>query len=342
MKQKIVVVLMNLGGPDSLVAVRPFLFNLFYDRAILNLPNPARYLLARYISFFRDKKARGIYSLIGGKSPILGNTLAQARSLKLALEDDFDVVVVPAMRYWRPRATNVLDAVKAFNPVKIVLLPLYPQFSTTTTKSSIQEWQKIAPEWQSRTVLECCYFKDRDFVRAHQELIKPILVEAKKHGAPRILFSAHGLPQKVVDVGDPYQKQTEASVAAIMQDFDGIEFVVCYQSKVGRLRWLTPTTEDELKKAGSQSIPVVVVPISFVSEHSETLVELDIDYAKKAKTWGVPFYGRVPALGDNPSYIKCLENAVRRLVVGKPTVRPDCLVGVCSRFCPKSSGNQVA
>ncbi len=284
MKQKIVVVLMNLGGPDSLAAVRPFLFNLFYDRAILNLPNPVRYLLAGYISFFRDKKARGIYSLIGGKSPILENTLIQARHLRAALE-----------------------VVNALNPSKVVLLPLYPQFSTTTTKSSIEEWQKIAHQWQSKTVIECCYFNDPDFVKAHQELISPILTEAMKHGVPRILFSAHGLPQKVIDGGDPYQRQIEASVAAIMQDFDGTDFVICYQSKVGRLKWLTPTTEDELKKAGSQSTPVVVVPISFVSEHSETLVELDIDYAKKAKTWGVPFYGRVPALGDNPSYIKCLE-----------------------------------
>jgi ferrochelatase len=314
MKQKIVVVLMNLGGPDSLTAVRPFLFNLFYDRAILNLPNPFRYLLARWISFSRNKKAKGIYSLIGGKSPILENTLIQAKRLRSALEGDFDVMVVPAMRYWRPRTTNVLEVVNAFNPSKVVLLPLYPQFSTTTTKSSTEEWKKIAPQWQSKTVIEHCYFNDADFVKAHQELIKPILSEAKKYGAPRILFSAHGLPQKVIDGGDPYQRQIEASVAAIMQDFDGTDFVICYQSKVGGLKWLTPTTEDELKRAGSQSTPVVVVPISFVSEHSETLVELDIDYAKKAKTWGVPFYGRAPALGDNPSYMKCLENAVRRLV----------------------------
>ena len=342
MKQKIVVILMNLGGPDSLNAVRPFLFNLFYDKAILSLPNPLRYLLARWISFSRNKKARGIYSLIGGKSPILENTLVQAKRLKSALGGDFDVIVIPAMRYWRPETTNALEVVNAFNPSKVVLLPLYPQFSTTTTKSSIEEWQKIAPQWQSKTVIECCYFGDPDFIKAHQELIKPILVEAKIHGAPRILFSAHGLPQKVVVGGDPYQKQIEASVAAIMQYFDGIEFVVCYQSKVGRLKWLTPTTEDELKKAGSQSIPVVVVPISFVSEHSETLVELDIDYAKKAKTWGVPFYGRVTALGDSPPYMKCLENAVRRLVVGKSTVKGDCLIGVCSRFCPRLSRNQVA
>ena len=314
MKPKILVILTNLGGPDSLDAVRPFLFNLFYDKAILNLPNPFRYLLARWISFARTKKARGIYSLIGGKSPILENTLCQARCLKAALEDDFEVVVVPLMRYWRPRAKDMLEVANAFGPTKIVLLPLYPQFSTTTTKSSIEEWQMVAHEWQSQTVIENCYFDDPDFIKAHQELIGPILTEATKHGAPKILFSAHGLPQKVIDGGDPYQIQVEATVASVMKAFEGVDYVVCYQSKVGKLKWLSPSTEEELKKAASEKRPVVIVPISFVSEHSETLVELDIDYATKAKEWGVPFYGRVPALGDNPLYIKCLENVVRRLV----------------------------
>ncbi len=315
MKPKILVVLANLGGPDSLAAVQPFLFNLFYDRAILNLSNPFRYLLARWISSVRTKKAKGIYSLISGKSPILENTLRQARCLKTALEDDFEVMVVPLMRYWRPRAVDVLEIANAFGPTKIVLLPLYPQFSTTTTKSSIEEWQKTAPQWQSQTVIENCYFDDPDFIGAHQELIKPVLIEAKKHGVPKILFSAHGLPKKVVDGGDPYQWQVKATAGSIMKDFEGVDSVVCYQSKVGSLKWLTPSTEEELKKAASEKRPVVVVPVSFVSEHSETLVELDIDYATKAREWGVPFYGRVPALGENPLYIKCLENAVRRLVV---------------------------
>lgn len=305
---------MNLGGPDSLGAIRPFLYNLFYDKAILDLPNPFRYLLARWISFSRNKKAKKIYSLIGGKSPILENTLRQARCLKAALESDFEVLVVPAMRYWKPRVVDALEVVNTFRPAKIILLPLYPQFSTTTTKSSIEEWQRVAPLWQSRTVIENHHFKDPDFIKAHQELIRPILIEAAKHGVPKILFSAHGLPQKVIDSGDPYQSQVEATVESILKDFEDVDSVICYQSKVGKLKWLGPSTEQELKKAALEKRPVVVVPISFVSEHSETLVELDIDYATKAKNWGVPFYGRVPALGDNPLYIKCLEKAVRRLV----------------------------
>jgi ferrochelatase len=249
MKQKIFVILTNLGGPDSLSAVRPFLFNLFYDKAILNLPTPLRFLLAKWISFVRDKKARGIYSLIGGRSPILENTLVQAKLLKVALEDDFELMVVPSMRYWRPRAKDVVEVLKVFKPEKIVLLPLYPQFSTTTTKSSIEEWQVIAPEWQSQTVIECCYFNDPDFIRGHQELIHPILAQAKTYGVPRILFSAHGLPQKVIDRGDPYQWQVKATVESVMKDFLGVDYAVCYQSKVGFVKWLTPSIEEELKKA---------------------------------------------------------------------------------------------
>ncbi len=328
-KQKIAVILTNLGGPDSMEAVQPFLFNLFYDKAILNLPNPLRFFLAKLISTLRHKKAEGIYALMGGKSPILENTLIQAKALKKSLEEDFDVVVVPAMRYWRPRAADVLGVLESFQPSKIILLPLYPQFSTTTTKSSLDEWKKIAPEWQSKTVRECCYFVDPDFILAHQELIRPILYEASNHGAPRILFSAHGLPQKVVDGGDPYQWQVEQTVAAIMRGFEGVDHVVCYQSKVGPLKWIGPSTEEELERASKDLSPIVIVPVAFVSEHSETLVELDIDYAQKTKEWGATFYGRVPALGNSPSYIKCLENAVRRLINDQLILESSCSADLC-------------
>ena len=334
MKPKVLVILTNLGGPDSLGAVRPFLFNLFYDRAILNLPNPFRYMLARWISFARTKKAKGIYAQMGGKSPILENTLRQAKGLKKSLEDDFEVMVISAMRYWHPRTIDALEVANAFKPNKVVLLPLYPQFSTTTTESSIKEWKEIALQWHEHTSVECCYFNDPDFIKAHQDLIQPILTEATKHGAPRILFSAHGLPQKVIDSGDPYQKQIEATVESVMKGFNDIDYAICYQSKVGPLKWLGPSTEEALKNTGDKKQPVVVVPVAFVSEHSETLVELDIDYAKKAKEWGIPFYGRVPALGEHPSYIKCLENAVRRLVAEQSS---NCLNRICANSKCSSS-----
>ena len=309
-KTKVVVILANLGGPDSLSSVRPFLFNLFYDRAIIDLPNPWRFLLARWISFARAPKAKGIYSEIGGMSPILKNTTIQANCLEESLAGDYQVIVLPMMRYWNPRAAEVVDTLETFNPDKVILIPLYPQFSKTTTQSTIDEWNDIATKWKSKTFVLKSHYDDPDFIKSHQDLISPILSKARTHGTPKILFSAHSLPQKVIDGGDVYQNQIEATASSIMKFFD-VDYVVCYQSKVGALKWLEPTIDVELQKAAKEQRPVVIVPISFVSEHSETLVELDIDYATKAKELGIPFYGRVPALANHPLYIKCLENAVR-------------------------------
>ncbi|MCE2716420.1 MAG: ferrochelatase [Pseudomonadota bacterium] len=324
-KPKIAIVLANLGGPDSLGAVRPFLFNLFYDRAILRLPNPLRFFLALLISCAREKKARGIYFLLGGKSPLLQNTLAQARALKRSLEKDFDVLVVPVMRYWRPRARDVMDVLSAFNPDRVVFLPLYPQFSTTTTESSIKEWMSVAPQWAARTSVIDCYFANVNFIAAHQELIRPVLREASLIGVPRILFSAHGLPKKIVDGGDPYQKQIEATVALVMKKFEGVDFSICYQSRVGLMEWIGPSLGGELKRAAQEGLLVVVVPISFVSEHSETLVELDIEFAEKAREWGVAFYGRVPAIGAHPLFVKCLNELVRSLLKEPANLESYCL-----------------
>jgi ferrochelatase len=309
-KTKVAVILANLGGPDSLSSVRPFLFNLFYDRAIIDLPNPWRFLLARWISFARAPKAKGIYSEIGGMSPILKNTTIQANCLEESLAGDYQVIVLPMMRYWNPRAAEVVDTLETFNPDKVILIPLYPQFSKTTTQSTIDEWNDIATKWKSKTFVLKSHYDDPDFIKSHQDLISPILSKARTHGTPKILFSAHSLPQKVIDGGDVYQNQIEATASSIMKFFD-VDYVVCYQSKVGALKWLEPTIDVELQKAAKEQRPVVIVPISFVSEHSETLVELDIDYATKAKELGIPFYGRVPALANHPLYIKCLENAVR-------------------------------
>lgn len=311
-KTKSAVILANLGGPDSLKAVRPFLFNLFYDRAIINLPNPLRFFLANWIAFARTNKAKGIYSKMGGFSPLLKNTIEQVNRLTLELKDP-NILVLPMMRYWTPRAFEVAKTLDIFNPDKVVLIPLYPQFSTTTTQTTIDEWNRAAPKWDSRTVILNSHYNNGEFIKSHQELITPILNKAYNFGRPKILFSAHSLPQKIIDRGDPYQNQIKATVASIMKVFE-VDYVVCYQSKVGPLKWLNPSLDAELQKASIEKRPVVIVPISFVSEHSETLVELDIDYSKKAKDWGVPFYGRVPALGSHPSYIKCLADSVRKLL----------------------------
>ncbi len=318
-KPRIAVILANLGGPDALSAVRPFLFNLFYDSAIINLANPWRFLLAQWISLTRTPKSKKIYRQMGGKSPILKNTLSQARCLKAELADSaLDYQVLAMMRYWHPRAKDVVEVLRVFNPEKIILLPLYPQFSVTTTQSTLDEWGEVAKAWQDKTLVLPSHFNDPSFIKAHQELIKPILKGANNYGCPKILFSAHSLPQKVIDGGDPYQMQIEASVSAIMAVFDGVDYAVCYQSKVGSLKWLEPSIDVELQRAAVEKRPVVVVPISFISEHSETLVELDLDYANKARELGIPFYGRVPALAEHPLYIKCLANAVRKLVKINP------------------------
>ena len=195
----------------------------------------------------------------------------------------------------------------------MVLLPLYPQYSSTTTGSSFKEWYTQAGR-QGLKVPTCevrCYPEDSEFIRAHVDLLKPWIEQASAYGKPRILFSAHGLPQKVIDNGDPYEDQVHQTIKAILARLNqSIEGVVCYQSKVGPLKWLTPSTEDELLRAGKDKVPVILVPVAFVSEHSETLVELDRDYRNIAQEVGIPFYGRVQTLSDHPAYINALAGLV--------------------------------
>lgn len=310
--KKIAVVLFNLGGPSNLSGVFPFLFRLFYDRAILDFPNPFRFCLAILISLLRVKKAKGIYRLMGGKSPILENTLLQAKYLEEALCADYNAKVFVCMSYSQPMTGQVLKQVQEFNPEKVVLLPLYPHYSKTTTGSSFAKWKKFCKGNFCSPIVEiCCYFQEEDFIKSHQ---KNILETVIKNGVDlkksRILFSAHSLPQKVIDGGDPYQTQTEITAQKIMQSFNGVDYKVCYQSKVGPTKWLEPSTASALKEAAQDGFGVIVVPISFVSEHSETLVELDIDYASLAKELELPFYVRVPALNCDPNFIYFLKTLV--------------------------------
>jgi len=318
--RRLAVVLMNLGAPDSLEAVRPFLKNLFSDPAIINLPWPLRPLVAEIISRIRDRSAQKIYQKLGGKSPLLLNTKAQQVQLRRLLQSqvvgqDQDIEVFIAMRYWHPLTVETVTQVKKFHPTEIILLPLYPQFSTTTTGSSFTEWRDQADQQDlkilTREILS--YPQNSDFIEAHIDLLMPWIKKADAFGVPRILFSAHGLPQKVIDKGDPYESHIHKTAQAILKKIPScVEGVVCYQSKVGPLKWLGPSIEQELKRAGKDRKPVIVVPVSFVSEHSETLIELDEDYRVYAEMFGVPFYGRVPALGDHPAYIKALASFVSK------------------------------
>lgn len=348
MARRIAVILFNLGGPDSPAAIQPFLQNLFSDPAILSVPGPLRWLLARLISRRRAPVAREIYAELGGRSPLLPETEAQARALEAELGELGEVKVFIAMRYWHPFAAETVAGVKGFSPDEIVLLPLYPQFSTTTTASSLADWQRHAEKAGLEVPVHavCCYPRQSDFVSAHMETIAPVVEAALAAGPARILFSAHGLPQKVVDGGDPYQWQVEQTAAAVTEALQArlgrgaIDHVVCYQSRVGPLKWLEPSTEAEIARAGEEGTAIIVVPIAFVSEHSETLVELDIEYRRLAEAAGVPRYERVPALGVSAGFISALGTLVRAALAGGDLISEEGGRICPARFgkCPQAAG----
>ncbi|MBI3514256.1 MAG: ferrochelatase [Proteobacteria bacterium] len=338
MTERVAVVLFNLGGPDSVDAVQPFLANLFSDPAIIRLPWPLRPLLAQIIARRRAPLARQIYARLGGGSPLLPNTEAQAAALTEALVDLATLRVFIAMRYWRPRAAETAAAVAAFAPDRVVLLPLYPQFSTTTTASSWQEWHRAARAAgiTAATHGVCCYPETAGFVQALAARIKPALREAEAAGVvpPRLLLSAHGLPKRIVAAGDPYQWQVERTAAAAVAalGMPGVDWVVCYQSRVGPLEWIGPSTDAEIRRAGADRVPVVICPIAFVSEHSETLVEIDVEYRHLAEQSGVPRFVRVATVGTDPAFIASLATLVRRAVaragMGPDPVGPPCPIGM--------------
>ena len=312
---RIAVVLMNLGGPDSLEAVRPFLVNLFSDPAIIGLPGPLRWPLARLIAWRRAPVARMIYARLGGQSPLLANTDAQAQALEGALGSGYRCFV--AMRYWHPSSAKTAREVADWAPDEIVCLPLYPQFSTTTTASSLASWQLAAKQQGLDRPTRCvrCYPSEKGLIEALARLIRPALDTASTAGqSPRLLLTAHGLPMKIVRSGDPYPSQVEQTAAAVVEVLakPGLDWRVCYQSRVGPLRWLEPSTDEEIKRAGREGVPLVVAPISFVSEHSETLVELDLDYHDLAEASGVPAYYRVATVSVEPAFIGALASLVHR------------------------------
>jgi ferrochelatase len=337
LSRRVAVVLFNLGGPDSPEAVRPFLKNLFSDPAILRMPRLIRWMLSSYIARTRAPIAREIYDKIGGRSPIVEQTEAQAGSLRNRLSEiqpDSEFETFVCMRYWAPMADEVVRKVKEFDPEQIVLAPLYPQFSSTTTASSFKSWDEAARNsgLDAPTARICCYPAESGFVAALAGFVRTAIAEASAAGTPRVLFSAHGLPEKFVRAGDPYQKQVEMTVAAILAALGDAQpdYRICYQSRVGRLVWLGPYTDDEIIQAGADSVPVVVVPIAFVSEHSETLVELDMEYGDLARENGVSVYIRVPTVGTAPEFIDGLAKLVGDAIdSGNGTIS-----GQGARICP--------
>jgi len=332
---KCAVVLFNLGGPDAPAAVRPFLFNLFNDAAIITLPQPLRGLIAGLIAWRRAPTARAIYDRIGGSSPLLANTEAQARALETALGAGHRSFV--AMRHWHPQSLAAAAAVKDWGADEIVLLPLYPQYSTTTTGSSLAEWGRAAKAVgiAAPTRAICCYPDEAGFIDALAAGIRAALSRWPAGEKKRVLLSAHGLPEKIVAAGDPYRWQVERTAAALRVALGQPELdtVVCYQSRVGPLAWIGPATDAEIRRAGGEGVGLVVLPIAFVSEHSETLVELDIEYRHLAQTAGVPRYVRVPTVGTAPAFIAGLARLVRQARQGAPAAP---CPGDGRRLCPTS------
>ena len=318
---RVAVVLMNLGGPDSLQAVQPFLVNLFSDPAIIGLPGFLRLPLARFVASRRAPVARDIYARLGGRSPLLANTEAQAQALEAALGSEHRCFV--AMRYWHPLSAETAREVAEWAPDEIVCLPLYPQFSTTTTASSLAAWQ-IAAARQGLirpTHVVRCYPCEQGLVEAIATLVGPALEAASGSGKPpRLLLTAHGLPKRIVRGGDPYPDQVERTAAAVVAALarPELDWRVCYQSRVGPLEWIGPATDEEIRRAGEDGVALVVAPISFVSEHSETLVELDLDYRRLAEVAGVTYYHRVAAVGVEPRFIGSLATLVKRARAGAP------------------------
>jgi ferrochelatase len=315
--KRVGVVLFQLGGPDSLAAVEPFLYNLFCDPDIIDFPfsRLGRRALARLISKTRAKKAAQHYAAIGG-SPIRRFTEQQARALESRLmRDGVDARCVVAMRYWHPftaeAIAQLLDARQDAEVDQVVLLPLYPQYSSTTTGSSLNEWRR---QWKSEVPTSCVetFYRNPQYIAAVVERIDEALARFPHPSAVQLIFSAHGVPVSVIEKGDPYQRQIEETVGLVMEQGGwSNDHRLCYQSKVGASRWLEPSLHQTLRQAGSEKrCEVCIVPISFVSDHVETLGEIDHHARQEARLLGIERFEMTRGLNDSPKFIQALAASV--------------------------------
>jgi ferrochelatase len=336
---RIAVVLFQLGGPDSAAAVEPFLRNLFSDPDIIDFPGAflARSALARFIAKRRAPRVAGNYAQIGGKSPILDLTNAQAAGLREALAPHVNAEVFVAMRYWKPFTAEAVKAVRDGRFERTFLLPLYPHYSKATTLSSLKEWRREAEGAGldgSREESVCCFFNHPLFVRALAENITASL--AKFDGVPAeeidIVFSAHGVPVSLVKAGDPYRMQIEETVRLVAEEGGwSSPRTLCYQSKVGPMEWLKPSlteTVRSLAAAGRKNI--LVAPVAFVTDHIETLHEIGIEARGEALRLGVSRFETVPGLNDGPTFVACLADLVLKGLRGS-SIRTETCRGVCAR-----------
>jgi protoporphyrin/coproporphyrin ferrochelatase len=320
---KLGVVLFQLGGPDSPEAIEPFLYNLFSDPDIIDFPfaRIARQPLARLIASRRARHVAHHYAKIGGKSPILEFTMRQAAALEAVLAREFDARVAVAMRYWRPFTADAIRQLQEHAPEEIVLLPLYPQYSKTTTGSSLNEWKRrFSGNGHGPRVHAIEHFyRDPAYLQAVVESIGRTLAGFAGFadaGDVDMVFSAHSIPMAVVERGDPYQRQIEETVELVwrMGGWPGRRHL-CYQSKVGASRWLRPSMHETIRRLAAEGRRhVLVAPISFVSDHVETLHEIEIEHREQARGLGIEDFRMVPGLNDSPAFIEALAGLVRASV----------------------------
>ena len=314
---KLGVVLFQLGGPDSLEAVEPFLFNLFCDPDIIDFPfaRLARQPLARLIAATRARHVSRHYAEIGGRSPIIEFTRRQAHALEADLRRDFDARVVVAMRYWHPFTQEAIGEMEAHAPQHVILLPLYPQYSRTTTGSSLNEWKRrFQPNgWNPHLHVITGFHEDAGYLDALAANVDRAMAGFDQPEHVDMVFSAHSVPISVIEAGDPYQQQIERTVELVCQRGRwAARRHLCYQSKVGASKWLQPSMHATLKRlADAGSRRVLVIPISFVSDHVETLHEIDIEHRAQALRLGISDFRMVPGLNDSPQFIRALSELVR-------------------------------
>uniref|UniRef100_A0A0D6QTR4 Ferrochelatase n=1 Tax=Araucaria cunninghamii TaxID=56994 RepID=A0A0D6QTR4_ARACU len=322
-QEKVGVLLLNLGGPDTLKDVQPFLYNLFADPDIIRLPRLFRFLqrpLAKFISVLRAPKSREGYAAIGGGSPLRKMTIEQADALCLALEaKKVPAKVYVGMRYWYPFTEEAIEQIKKDQITKLVVLPLYPQFSVSTSGSSIRILQRIfrGDDYLVRLkyAIIASWYERKGYVKAMASLIEKELQNFANPEKAMIFFSAHGVPVTYVEDGDPYKTQMEECVSLIMKELKerGVhnDHILAYQSRVGPVEWLKPYTDETIIQLGQKGVKsLLAVPVSFVSEHIETLEEIDMEYKELALESGIENWGRVPALGCDPAFISDLADAV--------------------------------
>lgn len=323
-QERVGVLLLNLGGPDTLQDVQPFLFNLFADPDIIRLPRLFRFLqrpLAQFISVFRAPKSREGYAAIGGGSPLRKITYEQADALKVALEvKNVLAKVYVGMRYWHPFTEEAIEQIKRDRITKLVVLPLYPQFSISTSGSSIRLLKSIFCQddylVQMPHAIISSWYQRQGYIKAMANLIEKELQSFASPEKVMIFFSAHGVPVTYIKkAGDPYKSQMEECVGLIMQEMKerGLynQHTLAYQSRVGPVEWLKPYTDETIVQLGQKGVKsLLAVPISFVSEHIETLEEIDMEYKNLALESGIENWGRVPALGCEPVFISDLADAV--------------------------------